>query len=78
LYPPLCDFLARQVEVDGRKLQSIVFFRDFQTVNPIGAANVYTELKSIAFYRYDAVKRVGGYVPPAPASSGPQPAIRPR
>ena len=53
LYPPLCDFLARQVEFDGRKLRSIVFFRDFQTVNPIGAANVYTELKSIAFYRYD-------------------------
>jgi len=77
-YVPLCDFLTRQVQVDGRKLQSIVFFRDFQTVNPIGSENVYTEMKSIAFYRYDAVMRMGAEIPPAPASGGRQPAGTPR
>lgn len=80
LYVPLCDFLTRQAQVDGRKLQSIVFFRDFQTVNSMGSENVYSEKKSIAFYRYDAVKRFGAEIPVAtpPASGGRQPAGTPR
>ena len=80
LYVPLCDFLTRQVQTDGRKLQSIVFFRDFQTVNPMGSEDVYSEKRSIAFYRYDAVKRTGADIPPPPlpASGGRQPVVTPR
>ena len=70
LYVPLCDFLTRQVQVDGRKLASIVFFRDFQTVNPNGSENVYSEKKSVAFYRYDAVKRIGAEIPMPPKNAG--------
>ncbi|MDA1232132.1 MAG: hypothetical protein O2856_15265 [Planctomycetota bacterium] len=72
LYIPLCEFLMRQVQGDGRKLQSIVFFRDFQSVNPIGSENVYSEKKSIAFYHYDAAKRTGAMIP-LPATNGGRP-----
>ena len=69
LYGPLCDFLTRQVQVDGRKLLVIEFFRDSQIVNPHGAETVYSQMKSVAFYRYDAVKRTGAVIPVAPANS---------
>ena len=69
MYGPLCDFLTRQVQVDGGKLLFMKFFRDSQNVNPIGAETVYSEMKSVAFYRYDAVKRTGAVIPVAPANS---------
>ena len=74
LYVPLCEFLMRQVQADGRKLIRIEFIRDFQYVNPYGADSVYSDLKSVAFYRYDAIKRTGAVIPVAPASGGRQPA----
>jgi len=66
LYGPLCDFLTRQVQADGRKLLVIEFFRDSQSVNPCGAENVYSAMQSVAFYRYDAVKRTGAVIPVTP------------
>lgn len=73
LYVPLCEFLMRQVQSDGRKLLRIEFMRDFQYVNPYGAGSVYSELKSVAFYRYDAVKQTGFVIPVTPASGERQP-----
>lgn len=67
LYAPLCEFLVRQCLADcpDRRLSGIELFRDSRIVNPCESERVYSEMKSVSFYRYDAIKRSGRVTPAA-------------
>lgn len=64
LYSPLCEFLLRQCqsgdsEPRGRRIHQIELIRDFRLVNPMGSQNTWSEMKSVPFFRFDAVAGTG-------------------
>jgi len=64
LYSPLCEFLLRRCQSDDsehrdRRLHQIDLIRDFRMVNPHGSPNIWSELKSVTFFRFDALAGTG-------------------
>lgn len=65
LYAPLCEFLCRQSQEQSRVPVAIELFRDSRYVHAFGEDQVYSEVHTVPFYRYDCRKRLGLSIPPA-------------